>query len=254
MSIELKHPPVNEVAISVYFNPILVGFRNEHVGRFWEKIKDAFPTVKQQIPAYLAPHFDPDEFAPVPRYWFISGDEVSLIQVQKNAFMFNWRRRQDNDYPRYTGIKPEFDKYYALFSEFIKADVGISDLAIGACELTYINSIESCEFWKDSRDTPKVIPSFAYVDIGIDLTEPPQINCTHLYKVADDLQLKVNINAVQQAQENSPRTLIFEIKASNHQEGIAGPLPEKWFQRAHDAILACFLKVTSKDIQERYWA
>lgn len=254
MSVEFKHPPVNEVAISVFFNPHIANFRNEHVGLFWEKIKSAFPTVQQQIPAYFDLRFDPNEVSPMPRYWFISGDQTNLIQLQKNAFMFNWRHREGHEYPRYQeSVKPGFDKHYALFRQFVKTENDMPDLTLSACELTYVNSIEPGDFWSGPQDTKNVIPSFAPIHIGSDPLEHSAFNYNYTYKLSEDLQIKININSALQVHPNNVPVLIFEIKASNQIKGGTPEVPDEWFQRAHTAILACFLAMTDENVQNKHW-
>ncbi len=254
MPIAFKNPPINEVVVSSYFNPPLANFRSEHVGLFWEKIKDAFPTVKQQFPVNMNQDSIPDEFFSMPRYWFIAGDEIRLIQIQKNAFMFNWRRRKGNEYPRYyENIKPAFDKYYGLFSEFIRTEVGIAEPTIDLCELIYINTIEHCDFWAGPRDTTNVIPSFSILDSGINTSEPPSFNCNYLYKVSNDLQLNISIRSGVKTQQQNAPVLAFEIKASGRIEGVAKTVSDEWFQRAHDSIIKCFAHMTSTNIQEKHW-
>ena len=146
--ISFENPPVNEVVVSTYFNPPLSDFRNEHIGLFWERIRREFPIVRQQHPVGIRPHSTTDESSSMPRYWFIADNDINLIQIQKNAFMFNWRRRGEN-YPRFhRHIKPAFDKYYGLFSEFIRTEIKtVEKLAVDLCELAYINALEPCELW-----------------------------------------------------------------------------------------------------------
>lgn len=254
MPIAFKTPPIDEVVVSSYFNPPLDNFRSEHVGLFWEKIKDDFPTVRQQLPVNMAQDIVAEEFFPMPRYWFIADDEISLIQIQKNAFMFNWRRRRGNEYPRYyENIKPAFDKYYGLFSEFIRTEVGRDELTIDLCELIYINTLERCGFWAGPQDTTKVIPTFSILDPGIDASVSPGFNCNYFYKVSTDLQLNINIRSGVKVQQQNAPVLAFEIKASGRLGGTTKPLSDEWFQRAHDSIINCFMHMTSADIRENYW-
>lgn len=249
-----KNPPIDEVVVSSYFNPPLVNFRSEHVGLFWEKIKNDFPTVKQQVPVSIGQDIIAEECFPMPRYWFIAGDEISLIQIQKNAFMFNWRRRTGNEYPRYyENIKPAFDKYYGLFSEFVRTEVGTEELTIDLCELIYINTLEHCDFWVGPQDTGKVIPSFSILDPGIDASDSPSFNCNYFYRVSADLQLNINLRSGVKVQQQNAPVLAFEIKASGRLGGITKPLSDEWFQRAHDSINECFKHMTSPDIQKNYW-
>ena len=130
--------------------------------------KKEYPIINQQAPiAGMLDTIGPEVF-PMPRYWFISEDEVNLIQVQKNAFIFNWRRR-NGDYPHFfENLKPAFDKNFSVFEEFLRAETETTNLPIDLCELTYVNVIERCEYWSGPADTPNVIPSFCVPDIGVE--------------------------------------------------------------------------------------
>lgn len=256
MAIAFKNPPINEVIISAYFNPPLVDFRSEHIGLFWTKIKEDFPTVKQQIPVGIAPDIGPvpEEFFPMPRYWFIAGDDVRLIQVQKNAFMFNWRRRDDNEYPRYhANIKPTFDRYYSVFDDFIRTEVNVPNISIDMCELTYVNTVEPCVFWKNLQDTPKIIPAFSTLSSVMEEKESAGFICQYAFNIAPDLQLVIGIRTGTLKQQPDVYGLVFEIKASGRLGGVAKSRSDDWFERAHDAITKCFANMTSPEIQKDYW-
>lgn len=254
MPIAFKNPPINEVVVSSYFNPPLADFRNEHIGLFWEKIKDDFPAVRQQLPVNIAQDIVVNEFFPMPRYWLIARDDISIIQIQKNAFMFNWRHRNGNEYPRYHEvIKPNFDRYYGLFSQFVRNEVGVDEPTIDLCELSYINVIENCEFWAKPQDTKNVIPSFSILELGIDPSDHLGFNCNYIYKVSTDLELTIAIRSGVKAQQQNAPVLLFEIKASGRLGGVAKPASDEWFQRAHDSIIDCFAHMTSTDIQKEYW-
>ncbi len=189
----------------------------------------------------------------MPRYWFIADNEISLIQVQKNAFMFNWSRK-DEKYPRFhENIKPAFDKYYGLFSEFIRTETNTSEIVVDLCELTYINTIDQCEYWTGTQDTAKIIPSFAMLSSGIDALESLGFNSNFAYRLSNDLQLNISVRSGFRTQQQDVPALIFEIKASGRLGQILKSEADEWFERAHDAIIECFLNATSKDIQDRFW-
>ena len=252
--IAFENPPVNEVVVSTYFNPPLSDFRNEHIGLFWGRIKDEFPEVSQQIPVGIGPEIVADELSSMPRYWFIADNHINLIQIQRNAFMFNWRRR-DEDYPRFDDyIKPTFDKYYGLFSEFIRSEINTGkELAVDLCELTYINALEPCEFWRGPQDTKNVIPSFSIVRPGINVSHSPGFNCNYAYEIAADLQLNIGIRAGAKSEQPEVPVLIFEIKASGRLGRTSKSETDKWLERAHEAIIRCFAGMTSCNIQAGYW-
>ena len=258
MSITFENPPINEVVVSTYFTPQLSDFRSEHVGLFWEKIREEFPVARQQPPtaSLMASGLDvnADELFPMPRYWFIADDDISLIQIQKDAFMFNWRRR-DDAYPRFhRDIKPTFDRYYGLFSEFVREEVQIEAPSIDLCELTYINALERCEFWEGPQDTTKVHPfisnSLSRHKCFSDLRNSTAITITESKPICN--LISVYEAELWRSKMDAP-VLIFEIRASARLGQVTKSEADEWFERAHDCIIRCFAGMTDQDIQRSYW-
>ena len=244
-----RKPPVNEVVVATYFNPPLSDLRSEHIGLFWQEIKEDFPVAKQHLPV---PNIElpSDEPFPMPRYWFIADNKINLVQVQKHAFIFNWRRRNE-DYPGFhKGIKPAFDKYYGVFSEFVRTQVNTNPV-IDLCELTYINTIEQAEYWADPQDTVRLIPSFSILPSGAEDSDFLMLRCNYVHDISNDLQLNIGIHSGA-TQQGTP-VLRFEIKASGRLGQVAKPRTDEWFGRAHDAIVRCFLDITRPDIRNEFW-
>ena len=258
MPVTFKNPPINEVVIATYFNAPIAHLRSEHIGLLWDKIRGEFPVVHQQPPIISPMGIGPDtnsgEFLPMPRYWFVAKDDIYIIQVQKNAFIFNWRRRKSNEYTRFhKDIKPAFDKYYNLFDEFIRTEVAEPALSIDLCELTYINSIKQCEFWSGPQDTMNVIPSFSILSLDAQGAGPLNFNCQYETRIEADMALNIGIRSGATTQSPDIPVLIFEIKAGGRLAMATKSLADDWFERAHDTINSCFVNMTSEDIQSRYW-
>lgn len=188
----------------------------------------------------------------MPRYWFTADDGASLIQLQQNAFMFNWRRHDDG-YPRYRSIKPNFDKYYARFVDFVRTDVQSAEPAIDLCELTYVNTIQQCEYWQGPQDTKNVIPSFPMLLHGSDSWSPADFECNFAFYTENSIYLQVAARSGRTIQEPSVPVLVFEIKASEQLKGVAKPEADDWFDRAHKIVMDCFLGMTSQHIQIKNW-
>ena len=252
-SIAFRNPPINEVVVSTYFNPPLSDLRSEHIGLFWGAIKEDFPVVSQHPPVGTGLDVSPEEAFPMPRYWLIAENEINLIQVQKNAFIFNWRRKNE-EYPRFhKDIKPNFDKYYGRFSEFIRSETNMEYPTIDLCELAYVNTLEQCEYWKDPKDTANIIPSFSIVNLGEKYSNPAGFNCNYTHGISNDLQLNISIRSIARVRQPDTPVLIFEIRASGRLGQVAKSGTDEWFERAHDAIIECFLAMTSREIQTRLW-
>ena len=129
MKVRFKNPPINELVIGAYFDPPLTALRNEHIGLLWSQMREEFPTVEQRPPIGGVAEGQEaiitigGELMVMPRFWFVSEDEINLIQVQKGAFLFNWRKRK-TEYPHFSEhLKPYFDRYFTMFDEFIGEEV-----------------------------------------------------------------------------------------------------------------------------------
>jgi len=255
MKVRFKNSPINELVIATYFNPPLFALRSEHAGLFWSRIRNDFPAVEQQAPVGGAETFEnlSGEFFPMPRFWFVAEDKANLLQLQKNAFMFNWRRR-DAEYPHFAeNLKPAFDKYFTIFEDFAREDVGVDKINIDLCELTYINAIEACEYWKGPQDTARIVPDFTIPNIGIEARPALAFNCTYVYAISSDLQLRVSIRNGEAAERPGTPVLVLEIKAIGRLGQVGKSIADCWFERAHDAIISCFVGMTSEEIQLKYW-
>jgi uncharacterized protein (TIGR04255 family) len=130
MTLDFENPPINEVAVGLFFQPI-TALRAEHIGALWGTIRDQFPNSSQN-PPLLSPgqtSFSqltlPGEVFPLPRFWFISADETNLLQLQRDAFFFNWRRRE-SDYPRFKSVLAQFEEYFSFFVQFARQDLGVT--------------------------------------------------------------------------------------------------------------------------------
>ena len=256
MDIVFDRPPINEVVLSMFFKSPLEGFRSEHVGRFWEKIRVEYPNVQQQVPIpnVSDPAIGRDEVIPMPRYWFIAADDAWVIQIQNNAFIFNWRRRGDNLYPGFMGsIEPSFRRLYEIFESFLTTDLALPEPTIDEYELTYTDIIEAGDYWTGLEDTSKIIPSFSNLVIDIEDAKRSGFNYAQGYDVEDDIQLSIGI--ISGVDQNNPerRALRLDFKAVGRFDDVRKSETDGWWKRAHDVIAQCFVEVTSEDVQYELW-
>jgi hypothetical protein len=149
MSLKFKNPPISELVIGVYFDREIPSLRSEHVGLFWGQVRQDFPNIQQQ-PIVAAPPLQPfqqiflsSEFW-MPRFWLEASDGSTLMQIQKNAFLFNWRKRE-TEYPHFDAVKAAFDKNKKRFFKFLSDELSETEPQAQLAELNYINAIESCE-------------------------------------------------------------------------------------------------------------
>ena len=254
MDVAFDNPPINEVVIATYFNPPLVEFQSQHVGLFWDEVKDEFPVVNQQFPLGLASDIGQAEPFPMPRYWFISKDDVYVMQVQKDAFILNWRHRDNKRYPGFSSdVKLAFDGLYGKFDAFLRREVGAQEISVDLCELSYVDTIVQCDYWRGPGDTRYVFPSFSNLLPSTEDSEKFSFNCIYTHPVRDDLAISVRLRTTVGTQKSNQSMLVLEMKASTRFGGVPKAETDSWFQEAHDAILKYFMEMTNQEVQRRHW-
>jgi uncharacterized protein (TIGR04255 family) len=254
---KFKFPPINELVIGVFFNTPLFGLRAEHIGLLWHMIRDTYPNASQTGPivaqgeaAQAAFAAAPNEVYPLPRFWFSSADETMLVQLQRNALLLNWRKR-DQTYPHYENVKPEFDRVYGIFAEFVREKVR-QDFAIEATELSYVNVVEAGDYWSGVNDIARVIPSFHPVEIV--LADATLAEATHatVWTAAKDLSLTARVRTGTTTAGKRP-ALVFELSARGRLGAATKVDADAWFERAHEMTGKAFRGMTSADVQARVW-
>jgi len=260
MNVKYKNPPINELIIGAYFDQPIVPLRSEHVGLFWAEVRSEFPKIQQQ-PELSLPIVGPtltfqiggtDEPYPMPRFWLISEDDTILMQIQKNAFIFNWRKRE-TEYPHFETVASRFDKYFNLFSSFLKRELGVETINIQVAELTYSNLIESGAYWSDPCDTSRLIPTMSIPNPGIPIEGKPDFNYLTAYKLASDVTLNVVVRNGRKGTEAGKPVLVFELRALGALGAASKLDADAWYERAHELIGRCFTAITNPAIQRDYW-
>jgi uncharacterized protein (TIGR04255 family) len=152
LPIDYERPPVVETVLGVQFAP-LKSLTVAHLGLFWGEIRREYPQHEVQPPLPR----EIEEFPRKPggtigleltsvheaRCWFVDTTLTQLIQVQRDRFVRNWRKRPapDDVYPRYASLRPRFEEDWLRFLKFLeREDLGRPN--VDQCEVTYVNLIE----------------------------------------------------------------------------------------------------------------
>lgn len=261
MPVKFKNPPINEVIIGAYFDQPIMPLRSEHIGVFWwSRIKSKFPRIQQQpeltlpiVGANYSIQFGiADEPYPMPRFWLSSEDGTMLLQIQKNAFILNWRKRED-DYPHFDKVKGYFDQYLESFLSFLRTELKVDSVHFQVTELTYSNLIEPGSYWTNPLDTPRLLPSLSILDIGAPSELPPDFNYVTAYRFAPDLTLNVTVRTGRNPTDASQSVLVFELRAIGALGAVGKAEADMWYDRAHDTIGHCFTTMTNPNIQRNHW-
>jgi uncharacterized protein (TIGR04255 family) len=148
---DFERPPVIEVAVGVEFvaMPALGAVTLVALARRWSA---EYPDVYEQPPlppgrspgTVLAPFaFQFSTWAPAIRLWMLRPDGQTLVQVQNDRLVLNWRRTNEGDqYPRYRVLLPEFLRLWDDFLAFVQERTDqLPHTAVA--EVTFVNSIRS---------------------------------------------------------------------------------------------------------------
>jgi uncharacterized protein (TIGR04255 family) len=189
---------------------------------------------------------------PLPRFWIESPNGETLIQIQRNAFLFNWRKREGR-YPHFEAVKKSFDRNFALFVHFLERELSLPSPEIQVAELSYINVIEGADYWRSPLDTNKVLPRFRLPVEDSTEIGPVDFNVTTIQRFSADLYVTTNIRTGRNPQAEMRPALVLEFRGIGSLGAAAKVDTDDWFERAHEAIGHSFTTVTNPDIQERYW-
>jgi uncharacterized protein (TIGR04255 family) len=261
--IKFKNPPINELVIALYHLPINE-LKAQHIGTYWDAIKSDYPTCEQQMPVILAQDGQPflgfsmgageasGEIFPLPRFWFSSQEHSHLIQVQRNAFMLNWRQRSEVEYPHFESVYDKFWQEFDKYQEFISSIGGKIDV-ISRCEVTYINLIGKSQYFASPLDIGKVLPPVAGLT-GVETSNRrlAGMNASATYQFSDTLLVEAGAKIGKRA-DNEEVVAALELKAFGTPSDLSLEGAREWCKTAHDAIYALFLDFTAKEVQQQVW-
>ena len=251
-TIRYENPPIDEIVCGIRFDSIKE-LRSGHFGILWQKFRPDFPKIEDQNlvnPVPVEDFENPNKF-PLPRVWFIHRDENEIIQVQRNCFLHNWRkRRADDEYPGYEKVVENFEKYLSRFQEFL-AEESLGHLVPKQYELTYIDLIPQGQGWENLGNLEKVFPNLlSLTGQGIPSTNVRVINWQTILDLPNGLgQLNIAIRSGQRKTNNQP---LLHIQTRALSKGQSESMPA-WFDAAHTTITELFLNLVSSEIQKKFW-
>ena len=247
-----ENPPIDEIVCGIRFDSIKQ-LQSGHFGILWQKFRSDFPKTEDQNLIGPVPKEDlenPNKL-PLPRIWLIHRDENELIQVQRNRFLHNWRkRRTDDEYPGYEKVIENFERYLSRFQAFL-VDENLEGLVAREYELTYIDLIPKGQGWENPDDLAKVFPNLlSLTRQSVLLNDVKGINWQTILGLPNSLgQLVVALRNAQRVSDNQ-QLLQIEFKALSNQP--YQPM-RSWFDAAHNTITELFSNLVSDKIQEEFW-
>jgi uncharacterized protein (TIGR04255 family) len=257
---DFNHPPVKEVVLSIQFQP-LSELRAIHLGSFWERLgKENFPSVEEQPPVprvverfggnrqLPVPQFEILNMAPLQRFVFVSKTGTDIVQLQKDRFTFNWRKRSASDvYPRYERIEARFLNFSAIFDGFLK-DESLGTVRIEQAEVTYVNQIPATELGSRADKVISVL-SGNYSDNY--LSDPEEVRLSLAFPMLRERipfgRLHVDVSGSTRAGSQGINLVLL---ARGKPYGTDIKAATDFFGAGRAAIVNGFASITSKQMHE----
>lgn len=251
-TLKYENPPIDEIVCGVRFDSIK-SLQSGHFGVLWQKFRPDFPKIEDQNLAVSLSREDlenPDKL-PLPRVWFIHRDENELIQVHRNCFIHNWRkRRSDDEYPGYEKVVENFESYLSRFQEFL-VEESLGNIVPQQYELTYIDLIPKGQGWESPGDLEKVFPNLLFLTKqDMLLNNIKGINWQIILDLPQGLgEVAISIrNAERISNKQEVIHVQFMAVSTQAYQPIRG-----WFDDAHNTIMNLFRNLISDEIQEKFW-
>jgi uncharacterized protein (TIGR04255 family) len=258
-TIHFEHAPLDEVVCGVRFGG--VEWSDIHFGLFYAELNGRYPQTQRRppLPPFVFDQIHASEVQvtwttepDLPLLWYESATSPFLLQVQKDAFLVNWRRQSGRfTYPHFRtrqggprGVWDHFLAEWELFRAFCETHK-IGTPQVLACHLAYINHMVQGETW----DKPIDLSNWFRFLAGLKSFESTDFfNMSVRYQVQE---LTINTN-VRHAIRTTDQKSIFIIDSV-----IAGKLPpqstlETWFDKTHEGIVQQFVDQTTEEAHEKW--
>ncbi|MGA2228893.1 MAG: TIGR04255 family protein [Syntrophobacteraceae bacterium] len=259
---DFENPPVIEVICGIQFKP-LAKFLTPHIGLLWGKYRAEYPETREVAPLdpTLGRYDDRSQISieisdapPLPRVWFLQKKGNCIIQVQRDRFLHNWRKVDNQEqYPRYDKVKQSFFDGLRHFESFM-AENSLGTIDPVQYEMTYLNHVEQGEGWSDLGEIGNIFPDFSFrkTDDRF-LPAPNGLNWhTSFLLPQTTSRLHVRIRYAKLRDTGKP-LLILELTVRGIGEDRSPEAMDSWFDVAREWIVRGFADLTGNEVQKEIW-
>ncbi len=260
---EYDAPPLDEVVMGIQFAP-LSRFRQAHLGVYWSRIRDRYPLLEDHAPIFQQvepqdivpsqPSFTLDFSTtnPFTRSWYLTDDRRTIIQLQRDKFVRNWRRIDgEGTYPRYQPLVDAFRKDWLDYLDFNRVE-DTGDVSVNQCEFSYINRIERGSGWERFADLSHVFAFMKPTKSAGFLPEPELVTWTVQFRMPDGKSRLYAKMSPAFRPHDFKMVLSLELIVRGEPSGKDESSVFAWFDTAHDWIVRAFDEITGPDMH-RLW-
>lgn len=245
-----RKPPLVEVALAIGFTDV-TGLNFAALVDLHQRWKSDYPSTEEH--PFLEPQplshkqaFRVESGPPPQRIWLVSPQKDSVLQIQRDRLIGNWRAvgiPANNKYPRYGALRESYLARWADFEKFVAERLGLS-LNAEYAEVSYVNLVSVAEgkkleipdvlkmnkeggLWQENAHTTAVTQSWDFPDMNTTVTMAANVdNSAPNYPVVLQLSATTRID--------------MDRSTSNA------------LDLAHDCVVGTFGVVTTEKMQRRW--
>lgn len=259
-----RNPPVIETAVSVQFQPIK-GFSNAHLGLFWRELRSEFPKLRDagpiepQIekfgsgrPTARFPMLKVAASQPAARIWMMADDGHTMVQLQNGRLVYNWRRLDDGEYPRWQQVEPGFQTAFTRLERFLDSE-GLGQIEPNQWEVTYVNHLLRGRDWDEPADLPEILPGLIGSTDRVCSASFESVDSHYQFVLPDDAgRLHVELShGFSGSDEGAPELLVLQLTARGGIEPDGRGLSEG-ITLGRECVVRTFSEVTGKSVHETW--
>lgn len=258
-------PPVIETILGVHFRP-LVKLTSAHQGLLWGRcFRERFPKVEERPPveevrevfgkesrASRTIRWQVSDRPSSPRLWMASPDDEHIVQVQRDAILANWLRKETpGGYRFFQQRREAFAEDLRRLDSFVQEN-GLGEVVPTSCEVTYINHLKCTDpaelatvlaktfpFWKNET-TDGWLPALDEFNLHVGYPMPDQRGRLHLIVVP--------------VVRHSDNCYLLRAELTARGEPVKQEIPAAldWIDLGHEWVVRGFASLTSSEMQKTW--
>ncbi len=261
--VEYKNPPLVETVFSVQFEPL--SGSSSLLGQFYQEVKVEFPSLQDLPPLiniiepeFLTPQFQSltIQFEQNSRLFMTSEDSSLVLQVQRDRFVMNWRKTENNlIYPRFLILYPKFEELFNRFAQFVELQK-LGPIKQNQFELTYINIIDKTNGLAKSGVEGLFVDHIRNSDLNNRFLPPAEVMKWQSSFAMESKLGRLHVGASsaflnQDASRGQVMRVDLTARGIGDDFSIEGR--QAWFETAHKWVVSGFSDVISADVQYEFW-
>ena len=179
------------------------------------------------------------------------GDE-RLIQIQNSRFIYNWRKQQQG-YPSYGQLLPEFRERFCDFCAFLD-EMGLGAPGVNQWEVTYVNPLEQGDLWQLPSDWKAILPGLYIPGQHVPGLDFESLDGQWRLVIGENRgRLHVSLqHGIVAGPPPNREVVILQFTARGPVDEAHGMDLWSGFDLGHRAIVQCFTAMTSDDAHKRW--